>query len=381
MNKDLPEYILLTGGKNNCGDFLIKHRAKELLKQLRPDRSFQDWDAWHQITDDDLEVINNSKALVLTGGPAIQTQMYPLVYPLTDNLSKIKVPIICFGLGAKPNSTILELGHSHKLSNRTLDLLDRINQSGHISSVRDYVTARLLEKYGFYNFTTTGCPALYSLTNQSNQTTPDIRRITFSTSANFAHDKNLESQMKRIILSLSEIAGTTLNVAFHHSLDSTYLNTHNANSKLFYKQRELKEWLDRINVPCIDISGSVDNMLDLYSQTDIHVGYRVHAHILMCSWAKDSILIAEDGRSTALKEVISSEILNAYEYKHFSISKKLERLTGSFITLRKVSSMVPERICKTVKQIIDKNHHESKRVSALINTQLNVMKDFIRQMP
>ena len=28
-------YVIITGGKNNAGDFLIKKRAKSLLKQLK----------------------------------------------------------------------------------------------------------------------------------------------------------------------------------------------------------------------------------------------------------------------------------------------------------------------------------------------------------
>ena len=34
------QYVVLTGGKNNAGDYLIKHRVRELLTALRPDRVF-----------------------------------------------------------------------------------------------------------------------------------------------------------------------------------------------------------------------------------------------------------------------------------------------------------------------------------------------------
>lgn len=39
-------YALLTGSKNNAGDYLIKARAKSLLKEWRNDREFVDIDGW-----------------------------------------------------------------------------------------------------------------------------------------------------------------------------------------------------------------------------------------------------------------------------------------------------------------------------------------------
>ena len=42
-------YVLLTGSRNNAGDFLIKHRAMALLRALRPDRELIDRNAWEPI--------------------------------------------------------------------------------------------------------------------------------------------------------------------------------------------------------------------------------------------------------------------------------------------------------------------------------------------
>lgn len=38
------KYILMTGSINNAGDFLIKHRARQLLSMIRPDRVLEDYD-------------------------------------------------------------------------------------------------------------------------------------------------------------------------------------------------------------------------------------------------------------------------------------------------------------------------------------------------
>jgi len=92
-------YVLLTGSKNNAGDYLIKSRAKDLLSAWRPDREFVDMNGWEPLSDEALDIVNGSEALVLTGGPAINTKMRPLVYALRDNLDEITVPITTFGVG------------------------------------------------------------------------------------------------------------------------------------------------------------------------------------------------------------------------------------------------------------------------------------------
>ncbi|MBE0472302.1 MAG: hypothetical protein IBX55_22680, partial [Methyloprofundus sp.] len=92
-------YVILTGSKNNAGDFLIKHRAKKLFEAIRPDREIIDLNAWEPIDDQKLALINASKALILMGGPALQRNMYPGIYKLPANLDEITVPIATMGIG------------------------------------------------------------------------------------------------------------------------------------------------------------------------------------------------------------------------------------------------------------------------------------------
>ena len=94
--------MILTGSKNNAGDFLIKHRAKKLFEATRPDREIIDFNAWEPINKKKLDVVNQSKCLILMGGPALQKNMYPGIYKLTENIDEIKVPITTMGIGKKP---------------------------------------------------------------------------------------------------------------------------------------------------------------------------------------------------------------------------------------------------------------------------------------
>ena len=52
-------YVILTGGKNNAGDHLIKYRAKLLFKWLRSDREIIDLDGWKPFSKEELLMINN----------------------------------------------------------------------------------------------------------------------------------------------------------------------------------------------------------------------------------------------------------------------------------------------------------------------------------
>lgn len=54
-------------------------------------------------------------------------------------------------------------------------------------------------------------------------------------------------------------------------------------------------------------------MKAFYLQMHLHIGYKFHAHILMTSWSKNSILFAKDGGGIALREVIGNSMIDSNE--------------------------------------------------------------------
>ena len=44
------QYVILTGSKNNAGDFLIKYRAKALFKNIRPETKIDQLRLWSKLT-------------------------------------------------------------------------------------------------------------------------------------------------------------------------------------------------------------------------------------------------------------------------------------------------------------------------------------------
>ena len=193
-----PYYVLLTGSKNNAGDYLIKFRAKKLLASLRPDRKVIDIDAWEPFDAKTIKMINASQALVLMGGPALQKNMYPSIYPMCENLNDIKVPVITMGIGWKSLDGAWNKSRSYPLLDTTIKLLDKIDKSGYQSSVRDYHTLNVLQGRGYKNFTMTGCHALNDLKHISAPLleTGKIKKVAFSLGVSFLESKEM---LKRVI--------------------------------------------------------------------------------------------------------------------------------------------------------------------------------------
>ncbi|HET6244698.1 MAG: polysaccharide pyruvyl transferase family protein [Bacteroidetes bacterium] len=310
------QYVILTGSKNNAGDFLIKHRAKKLFSELRSDRKIIDIDAWKQFSDEELEIVNNSRALILMGGPALQFDMRPKVYELTQYLNDIKVPIISMGIGWKSREGEWRSSHTYKLNEPTLELLKRIDSSGYCSGVRDYHTLNILLKNKFSNFLMTGCPALYNtdFIRKAFDTNIPIINISYSLGVSFVESDSMETSMKENILGLSSFfKEKNFQVVFHHSLKKEVYQSSPEHDKFYKKHVEFQAWLNDNQINYKDISGSAEGLIEHYQKCDLHIGYRVHAHIFMCSESRLSVLLNEDGRGKALKYVISGLMFDAYE--------------------------------------------------------------------
>jgi hypothetical protein len=380
-------YVTLTGGKNNAGDFLIKYRAFNLFKELRDDRKIIDFNEWEAIDDEKLKVINNSKALILLGGPGILPYMYPNIYKLRDNLDDIKVPIIMMGLGWKDPQGDWINTYKYGFSQNSRKLLDRIKKDGFLSSVRDYHTHNSLIFQGYDNVLMTGCPAYYDLDYIGKDIkNPIIKRVAFSLGVSFVNSTSMENQMKKIILQLKEkFKDKIFEVVFHHSIDFEKIikvyGMGKGQEKHIKKHLEFIKWLKDNNISYVDISGSAENLINYYSKVDLHIGYRVHAHIFMNSISRFSILISEDGRAKAVKDVIGGIVLNGFiGFRNNFISKVLNKLVSSYDRYELNTNLTKE-IISNISYEQNINFIRIKNSRNQIDNNLQVMKQFLKQLP
>lgn len=375
--------VLLTGSKNNAGDYLIKYRAKELLAHLRTDRELVDYDAWVELDDEKLAVINQSSALILTGGPSLQKNMYPGIYNLCENLDEIKVPILTMGIGWKSLNGGWQDTRDYRLSDSSIELLKRINSQEYFSSVRDYHTLNTLQSHGFENFVMTGCPATYELNSVNLKLDSDkpIKKIGFSLGVSFLMSHAMEKQMKNLILGVRDaFSDSELCVAFHHGTSKEFLKTHNATNNHLLGHQKFIHWLTEHNIGYQDISGSAEGLIGFYDSCDIHIGYRVHAHIYMTSIAKPSILIAEDGRGLALKDVFGGAIFPGFDRVEdslvFKVLRRLKLRSGFSVTDKLV-----KEVLGALKYELANDFPLNRSARASVGSNFQVMKRFVAQIP
>lgn len=377
-------YVLLTGSKNNAGDYLIKWRAMRLLEAWRPDRKYVDLNGWEPLDDEALAVVNGSKALILTGGPAVNTRMRPAVYGLRENLEEIEVPITTFGVGWRSPDGRWSRTKDFDFNQSSRRLLERIESDGLPASVRDFHTQNVLAEVGLTRVLMTGCPALYSLEHLGRPLNPSagVRHVTISLGVHFSRSRTLEAQSKELVSATrSAFPDAKLVVAFHHSTDERYAAAYGKANHVFEAQRRFLKWLDEENVAHVDLSGSADNLLRHYGNTDLHLGYRVHAHILMTSIRKPSLLLAEDGRGMALKDLLGGHIVDAFERLDDSKPLRAARKLGFPVDLYSAAAGLSTDAVRALKYDADVGWARARAAVSAVDSFMPTMKRFVQALP
>jgi len=376
--------VALVGSKNNAGDYLIKYRAKKLFDKYRPDINVIEKSAWEELSESDLQDVNSSSALLLLGGPAVQPNIYPQVYKLTKDLNDIKVPIVTMGVGLKSGN--LEWGSSRtfQFSKESKALLDRVMESGVTSSVRDYYALNALARNGYDNFIVTGCPAYFTDTKVGEypKDVGDIKKISLSLGVGFLRSKKLLNQMKRLVLSVrNKFEGAELTAVFHHSLSSEFLKTHNATDSFLRAHKEFARWLESESISYVDVSRSAEKMIEHYEGSDLHVGYRVHAHILMTSMAKPTFLISEDSRGMGVASVLLGNVVPAFDSSNDSVLFRGLRKVGVDVGYRGVDQKLHDEVIGMIAYELRTSFIKSRQADAQVEYYRDIMRDFICGLP
>lgn len=277
--------VTLTGAYKNAGDHLIGYRGRQLLQKF-VDAEVVNVDR-KAIQDCHYDLFNKAKAVFLCGGPAYQKNIYPIIYPI--NLEKIFVPIIPYGLGFKA-----ALGDNNFLFEKdAMDFVTKIHSRIQTSSARDIKTVEALNAHNIYNVTMTGCPAWYDIEKMDNtyHFSPRIRRLAFSAPATV--DDNFIQLLKMIAVRYPD---ADRYITFHHGF-------FNGRSKKEIKKSLilLKAGLSgfKNGYKVVSFQSNLTKMMDLYDSCDLHIGYRVHAHLYCLSQRRASVLLSEDQRGVS----------------------------------------------------------------------------------
>lgn len=140
----------------NIGDLFINDSAKRILV-FDPDRSC-DIDPRKPVTQNEIDRINRCDAAVIVG-----TCLWYRGMPKTsrwnfslEQLKRIKVPVIPFGVGAYRH-----FDEDNSFEAETLAQIRQIHSTCAVSSARDLHTVQVLHQAGIKNVMMTACPTLF----------------------------------------------------------------------------------------------------------------------------------------------------------------------------------------------------------------------------
>lgn len=289
--------VTICGAYRNAGDHLIGDRARALL------RAFVDDDIVTvdrlAMTEAHYDLYNKARAVILCGGPAYQREIYPKIYPIERE--RVKPPIVPLGLGWK--SAAAKAPATFKFTPPALDFIRAIHERIELSSARDPLTVEVLEKNGIDNALMTGCPAWYDLNfiDKPYRFSGEPKTIVYSMPA------VMQPGTWEFLLWLTKrFPKARRIVSFHHGLVPS--NDKKGRQKAtqflrFSAAAMLRGW--KIN----SLAGSLPKLEALYGAADLHVGYRVHAHLFCLSRRISSILINEDSRGVGQAKALGARSL------------------------------------------------------------------------
>lgn len=369
MSKDY--FVGLHGAKVNSGDFLIRERASNLLTNLRPDRELVTLPSWEPL-DDKLDLINNSKGVVIMGGPAISEHIYPHGFPLVKNLDQIKVPVHLLGVG----SYIFPLSRisTYQFSEESLSFFKKCKSI----STRDVVTKEVLERNGIKGAVVTGCPAMFDLPFLSGEKNypNELKTILFST----PQRRDLQKQSLTTAILLQErFPKAKITICFNRGF-----------SKNKYAKSRETDYLSDSNdafkahgFETIDLSKDIEKMKDI-EKYDIHVGYRLHSHILFLSQNKVSYLISEDSRGYGNCDFLGMPIFAGHvpsfydsinPFKHDGL---FMRAYYNALPFTKLNDQLPQNLVSRISLDFEQNFHSLIGVKEKINSSYSTMSQFIK---
>lgn len=373
-------YVVLTGAKKNAGDYLITEKCKELIKAFKPEFELIQIERWKKL-DDKLDIINSSKAIILMGGPAFTPNMYPNVYRLVDDLSKIKVPIIPMAVGWNSYPGDFESMMNFTFSDKSMELLRKISSSSKYISVRDFYTSQILRRHGIKNSLMTGCASWYDLKLIGKKmnlfSKPKI--VAFTPAQDVRYSNITIETMKRVrdIFSDSKII-----CAFHRGIGKEDEHTSKIDAK---NTRKIASIAESLNMKIADLSFSYENY-KIYNNVDFHIGFRVHAHLYFLSRRYPSLLIHEDGRGKAMSETLGIYGIDAFT-KHplnnqlYILNRIFRKLSLPIIFKHDVRNNVPDIVEHMLINHIENGFRGFAGVSNIIDENFYVMKKFLMSLP
>jgi hypothetical protein len=371
-----PYYLVLHGAKKNVGDFLIRDRAKRILAHLRKDRALVELGRWESL-DDKRDLLAGARAIIGMGGPALQENVYPGIYKLTQRLETIRCPIYLLGVGSStfpPFPSFIENVAMTEAGRRFLQTCAGI-------STRDYLTSELLERQGVPKAEMSGCPAWYQVEHLGKPMVipGEPQRILLSTPQRDVY----APQMVELALAVKRrFPKASLVAAFNRG----FAPDEHASAREGSHLAALKDRLAELGFEIADLSYELSK-LEAYADFDLHVGYRLHSHIFFLSMRKPSYLIAEDSRALGHCRTLQlPDFVGVRENLAFHLLPKrglwqAKRAAVRLLRPYRRDDAVPARVLSTIQNDVDAGFASFLGVAQKLDRHFETMRRYVEAMP
>ena len=269
--------------KVNIGDGFIMDSSIKLIEK-KPEFIFS---SRVSLTNKDIEKINTTKLLIVMEANTLKDN-----YEITPNfnlevLNKIKIPIILMGIGHYGVES---------LTNNGLDA-DSFNLVKEITNRFTYISARCNFSYDYLkksgiddqNILNTSCPVIYGVDEVN---------------------KKFSNSNQKIVVTITDRIHIDKQIGLFHFVKENFNNSNLiASFHQNYNNNELDKYLKNLGFGIFK-SEKYEDFIELYKDTDLHIGNRVHAHLKCLSLGVRSFLTPFDLRQLYFSKSLNFPLIN-----------------------------------------------------------------------
>lgn len=362
-------YALVTRALRNVGDDLIHQRGRRLIEHVAPGVELTPIKGWLRLGESlDAGQVARLAGILVPGGPGTRRDL-GRVYPFLEDAAARRIPVAFLGVGSRFFPGTLGAGRA-RLDRATIDTLRELGRHATIG-VRDHLTQRLLRSAGV-PAQVNGCPAWYSIPHL--ETRPPlptaIDRLAFTPPADllfFPQCLELMRATRGLLPSARVLVG------FHHGVVTDDAAVTAANQRLVAECRAL-------GFEIADFTAD-SARLAVYEDCDLHLGYRVHAHIYFSSLRKPTFLLAEDSRGLGVLQTLSGVGIAAWnELAEHELSRRaLARARPELLALphRRITEWLELALDRELSQGFPRVETAARIIDATYRT---MMAPFIRRV-
>ncbi len=286
------------------------------------------------------------------------------------------------GLGWKGFPGDFETLKAYTFDAASLRALKWISHNTEYVGCRDYMTLEVLKRNGIPNALMTGCPVWYDLSSigKKVRAPKSVKKLVFTPTQGH---RLLQQSIDVMALLSDRFPAAVRYCSFHHGIasDGRFLSPDQESNN-----KRLASAAKRQGYKVVDAAFDLKK-IEFYKTCDLHVGYRVHAHLDFLSRRRPSFLIHEDGRGRGVSQALSAPGVDGFNRTWLSSMTSplhLDRLTK--LVAKADMHIQPDADAATqlrmlIDQEVDNGFARFSGVGKVIDAHFNIMKKFIAGLP